>query len=114
MVTNNPLVKEQYQGEARIDYMDTDLLGVLVYVRNLIHIGHKLLTHPLSGSVKPNETFYKSVLITGFPENPDIQSINIIEECILTAQKFPPKNIPEQYKTDMQNVDFSLIESIIK
>jgi len=77
LVTNNPLVKEQYQGEARIDYMDTDLLGVLVYVRNLIHTGHKLLTHPLSGSVKPNETFYKSVLITGFPENPDIQSINI-------------------------------------
>ena len=114
LVTNNPLVQAQYRGKARVEFTDTDLLGVLIYVRNLTHKGHKLLTHPLSGSVKPNETFYKSVLITDASNIPDEQSVSIIGECILTAQKFPQKNIPEQFKNDMQIVDFSLIESIQK
>jgi len=109
LVTNNPLVKAKYQGEARVDFVDTDLLGVLVYVRNLIHKGHRLLTHPLSGSVKPNETFYKTVLITDISSKLDLQSVTIIEECVLTAQKFPPKDISEKHLHDMQIVDFSLI-----
>jgi len=109
LVTNNPLIMVQYQGDAKIDFLDTDLLGVLIYIRDHIHRGHRLLTHPLSGSVKPNENIYKSVLITGVPEKSDIQSITMIEECILMVQKFPKREIPEQYLKDMQTVDFSLI-----
>ena len=109
LVTNNPLVKAQYKGEARVEFTDTDLLGVLIYVRNLIHKGHRLLTHPLSGSVKPNETFYKSVLITDLPGEPDVKSVTIIEESILAAEKFPKRDFPEKYLHDMQVVDFSLI-----
>ena len=97
LITNNPLTKMQYKGGAKIDFVDTDLLGVLIYIRDHIHKGHRLLTHPLSGSVKPNENIYKTVLITGTPEKPDIQSITMIEECILTVQKFPKREIPAQY-----------------
>jgi len=114
LVTNNPLVQSQIQSSVRVEYTDTNLLGVLTKVRDLIHKGHRLLTHPLSGSVKPNETLYKSVLITEAKEGTDAQSVTIIENCIIAAQKFPPKQIPEKYMNDMQVVDLSLIRIVLE
>jgi len=114
IVTNNPLVKAQYQDIYRVDFIDTDLLGVLINVRDMIHKGHRLLTHPLTGSVKPNETPYKSVIISNTAVTTDLQSVTIIEECILAAKKFTQKKIPEQYLNDMQIVDLSLIRSAQK
>ena len=114
LVTNNPLVLEQYQSNFRVEYTDINLLEVMTKVRDLIHQGHRLLTHPLSGSVKPNETLYKSVLLTEAKEGTDTQSVTIIEECIITTQKFPPKQIPEKFKHDMQVVDLSLIRTALE
>ena len=113
LVTNNPLVEAHFKGTFIVDFIDADLLGVLIHTRNMIHKGHRLLTHPLMGSVKPNESPYKSVLISGtnIIENTDVQSVAIIEECIITSQKFAPKNIPEKYLKDLQMVDLSLIQS---
>jgi len=114
LITNNPLVHAQYQGKMTVEYIETDLSGILTKVRDSIHKGHRLLTHPLMGSVKPNESPYKSVLITKAHENTDVQSVSIIEECILTAQKFAPKSIPEKYLNDLQMVDLSLIRTALE
>jgi len=132
LVTNNPLVQEQYKDILKVDFLDAGLLDVLIRVRDLVHKGHRLLTHPLSGSVKPNETPYKSVLLTSSKEitvqqpekeeisgavtklRTDSQSVRIIEECIQTVQKFPQENIPEQYLNDLQTVDLSLIRSAME
>ena len=55
IITNNKYVYEKYKDTNEIKYdEDFTYLDVLEYVRNQIHKGHKLLTHPLSGSVKPN------------------------------------------------------------
>ena len=123
LVTNNPLVKEQFQSELKVEFIETDLLGILTYVRGMVHKGHMLMTHPLSGSIKPNESPYKSVLITGhmednaalfetdFNSKTDFQSVDIIEKSIQTARKFPPKHIPDHYLTDLQTVDLDMIRS---
>jgi len=113
LVTNNPLAKEWFKGKFRVDFLETDVSGVLINVRNLIHKGHHLLSHPLSGSVKPNETYYKSVAVTELKEKVDFQSVGIIEDCILSVQKFPDRKIPEEYENDMQTVDLSLIRSAL-
>jgi len=105
------LVKAQFESCTEVEYIETDLIGVLIRVRDLIHKGHRLLTHPLSGSIKPNETKYKSVLISSNTGNIDLQSVNIIGESILTAQKFPSRQFTEKYLSDMQTVDLSLIKS---
>ena len=111
LVTNNPLVEAQYKSRQKIDFIDTDLQGILTHVRDLVHKGHRLLTHPLMGSVKPNESPYKSVLISEAPETTDLQSVTIMEECIIAAQKFAQKNIHEKYLDDLQMVDLSLIQA---
>ena len=111
LITNNPLVEAQLKDMFSVEFIDTDMIGLLTHVRDLIHKGHKLLTHPLTGSVKPNETPYKSVLISSTTGKVDTQSVIIVEECIQTLQKFTPKSIPEQYLKDLQIVDLSLISS---
>ena len=112
LITNNPLVAAQCRGDFKIEYTDADLQGILIRVRDLVHIGHRLLTHPLMGSVKPNESPYKSILISGAPGKLDTESVNIIEQCIQTTQKFAKKDIPEQYLSDLQIVDLSLIRTV--
>ena len=110
LVTNNPLTKAECRDGLECKLLNTDLHGVLIYVRDLIHKGHRLLTHPMSGSIKPNETPYKSVLISGNPGKTDSESVRIIEECIQTVQKFPPKQTSQQDLKDMQIIDHSLIK----
>ena len=68
---------------------------VLQQARDLIHQHHRLVTHPLSGSIKPNETPYKSVVITDAPgPSLDINSLNIIEESLAVYEKFAAMGLP--------------------
>lgn len=62
IVTNNPLVLERLGDTHNVEYEDISYESVLERVRDKIHLGHTLLSHPLSGSVKPNETPYLSDL----------------------------------------------------
>ena len=54
IVTNNPMVMEKHGSTRNVIYKNLSYEGVLREVRDRIHEGHSMLTHPLSGSVKPN------------------------------------------------------------
>ena len=113
LVTNNPLAEAQYRDRFRIEYIETSLIDVLIRVRNHAHVGHRLLTHPLTGGLKPNDTPYKSILVSGTRGEIDEQSIRIIEDAVLIAKGFPLRQIPERYLQDLQTVDLSLIRSAL-
>ena len=51
IMTNNPLVLKKLGDTHRIVYKETSYEGLLKEVRDKIHEGHLLLSHPLSGSV---------------------------------------------------------------
>lgn len=72
IVTNNPLVVRELTGQYTVEFVDGTYHDVLVALRDQIHKGHRLYSHPLSGSVKPNETPYKSVLISIKPQSLDM------------------------------------------
>lgn len=118
IVTNNADVKYKYEDEHTIEFVDGLLLDVLVVVRDKIHEGHKLLTHPLSGSIKPNETPYKSIIITYAKGELDHDSAILISSSIETVQKFinikSPKKWSEDILEDFREIDLTLIESGIK
>lgn len=113
VVTNNPLVKEKYSAELNVDYEDIPFRSVLCKVRDMIHQGHRLLTHPLSGSVKPHETPYKSILVGKNIEKMNLDDVSIIENSIITADKFAEKfpNMPQSVREDFQLIDCTLITS---
>ena len=115
IVTNNPLVKENLIEKEMVIYVETSLEGLLKEVRNQIHQGARLLSHPLSGSVKPGETPYKSVLITKTKGKLDQDSLLLIERAIEALAKFEDKSSKygEKVLKDFQIVDFTLVESAI-
>ena len=54
VVTNNPKIFEQVRSKnAEIIYMsDSDFMEVLCKVRDFVHLGYQLLTHPIVSSIK--------------------------------------------------------------
>ena len=113
IVTNNPMVRERYSQQYDLKYEETSFVGVLKQVRYLVHRGYRLLTHPLSGSIKPNETPYKSVLLEESTGKIDEFSVRVIEEAVLTCDKFSQKKYPykKDVTRDFQFVDLTLFES---
>jgi len=112
IVTNNPLTEAMYRNAYRVECFETPG-DVLTRVRDLVHGGRLLLTHPLPGGVKPNETPYRSVLVSETSGAVDEQSLRIIEECIRIVRDFPPATIPDRFLRDLQTVDLSLIQSAL-
>ena len=118
IITNNKLVYEKYKDSREISFLENHtFLDILKFTRNKVHIGHKLYTHPLSGSIKPNETPYKSIIISKEKSSIDVKSISIIEESILTSVKFldnyPTPKWNEKILKDFRTIDLSFIENVI-
>lgn len=113
VITNNPLVRSRLDDTHEVIYLELSYEEFLKVVRDRIYEGHRLLTHPLSGSVKPKETPYKSVLISERKEKVDGESVRLIENAILVCQKFQDKSkyYKEEVYKDFQLVDWTLLES---
>ncbi|MCJ7688728.1 MAG: GrdX family protein [Clostridiaceae bacterium] len=114
IVTNNPMSKEQFENKYKMIFIEGTMMDILKNVRNNIHEGHKLLTHPLMSSVKPNETPYRTICISKEKLcEVDLQSLSIIEESIMSTEKFlndfktPEWN--EKILLDFQLIDYDLI-----
>ena len=116
IVTNNPLVKEKIEGNYNIDFVDGGILEVMEKLRDLIHTGSILLTHPLSGSVKPGQTPYKSVMIHIVKGNVDADSLLMIEDAIDNCKKFVKRvdEFREGTDEDKRFIDYTLISSGIE
>lgn len=118
IVTNNDYVRDKYKDDFDMIYVDKvdNYTGVLLKARDLIHKGYKLLTHPLSGSVKPNETPFKTIILEK-GKGLDQDGLIIIEEAIGTINKFlniektPDYN--ERVIDDCKVIDLSIIDNTI-
>ena len=117
VITNNPKVKAALEERelCAVEYHDIPLMEVFTTVRDRIHKGYRLLTHPLSGSVKPNETHFKSIGISDKPGSAiDFNSLELIEQAIAACRKFPLRYevLTPQLAEDFQTVDLTLILSV--
>lgn len=115
VITNNPLVLKEIGRTHTVVFKEISFEETLKEVRDRIHQGHTLLSHPLSGSVKPNETPYKSVMISEGKEEMDQRSVMLIEHAIEACGKFSFKSDkyqPEVY-ADFQMIDWTLLQSAI-
>ena len=118
ILTNNPLVHDCMDGHGKFTVAFRPELGyrdILVKARDMVYEGHTLYTHPLSGSVKPNETPYKSVIVSIEPHGFDAEQSEIISNSIQVFDKFPPmpRDLPESVLRDFQLIDYSLLAGAI-
>jgi hypothetical protein len=88
---------------------------VLIAVRDAVHRGSRLLTHPLCGNLRPRQQPFRSVLTE---ENPgglvDLESLSLIEEAVLVyrdCQRHPflPDDLPDEARQDYAFIDSELM-----
>ena len=109
------MVNNKFGEHYKVHFQKGNYMQVLKSTRDYIHAGHELLTHPLAGSVKPNETPYKSIMIATDKKRLNLESVKIIEDSIYTCEKFVTTTINghQDVLIDFQYIDCSLIESAI-
>lgn len=113
VITNNPMVLDKLNDTHHVIYREISYEEILKEVRDRIHEGHTLLSHPLSGSVKPNETPYKSIMISAERREIDEESVKLIENAIQACRKFIFKSdlYEESVYDDFRLIDWTLLES---
>lgn len=120
LVTNNRLCFEKYRDRVRVDYLeDGSYLDVLVRARDYVQKGSRIETHPMAGSIKPNQTPFRSVLLSDGKMDTDefIENELMIEDAVLMTKKFlsdrPVRKWDESIVNDFRQVDLELISGAI-
>lgn len=116
IITNNEWVFDKYKDKYNTLFIEGGFKDVLVKTRDKVHEGYELLTHPLASSIKPNETPYKSVIISDEKGNLNLDSVYIIENSIMSFDNFnlnKIKNITEKMKEDFKLIDLTVLESAL-
>jgi len=111
IVTNNPDVQSEHPDH--VMFVNGGVFEVFCAVRDMIHLGSRLITHPMSGSIKPNVTPYKSVIVTKDKAPMNYQSLQIIEDAIVTFNKMIKPNYTYNEATldDFRVIDLDIINS---
>lgn len=116
IITNNEWVYSKYKNIYNILYIDGSYRDVLVKTRDKVQEGYELMTHPLSSSLKPNETPYKSVIISEQKSSLNFDSLYIIENSILAYDRFYKNkliSLTEKIKEDFKLIDLTVLESAL-
>ena len=118
IISNNPLVQEKYPSQT--EYIDSDVKTVLIKARDYIHLGAKLLNHPLSGTLPYGEAVYSSLVIkeqdTHSGVVTDFYSLAFIDDAIAKFNE-PPKrnrNYDTQTLEDLKVLDFDMLNNCIQ
>ncbi len=111
VVTNNANVLHWIKDvhHAKAHYVKGHYGEVLKQVRDLVHQHYKLLTHPLSGSIKPNETPFKSIALES-GNTLDWDSLALIEKAIETYEKMQKDEVTPLWNDSILD-DFRVIDS---
>lgn len=118
IITNNPKCYEKYNAEMRVDYLpDGGYLDVLLRARSYVNDRqYCLVTHPLAGSIKPNQIPYRSIIVkdTRYDDGEYFDSCIMIESSIGTYHRImagrPLPVWPERLLDDFQDADLSLFD----
>ncbi len=118
IITNNKNVRDFFEPLEKytVEFIDGGYVEVLLKVRDYVHKNYILLTHPLSGSIKPNETPYKSIAIEK-GEQLDLFSLELIDGAIEVYEKLQHDlKTPlwrENILDDFRVIDLDLIKNAL-
>lgn len=114
IITNNPQVAARYPDAAQ--YREASVSDIFLAVRDAVHLGATLISHPLAGSVKPNENPYRSVAIAPRRGPVDPRSLALAEGAIETLRKLGRKERAYDARAleDFQVIDLDLMHSAMQ
>ena len=117
LVSNNEeLCREVQTGR----FVKGSSLDVLIRVRDGVHRGDRLLTHPLCGNLRPYQQPFRSILIEEHPgELVDLDSLSLIEEAVAVYKACEdrlllPENLTEETRADYAFIDAELMRESLE
>ena len=119
IITNNPRVNIEYSNRENVLFFpDLDQLDILKKARDYIHLGSKLIAHPMMGRIKPHETPYKSVYLEEIKGDLDFLSLQIIEDSIKETNKFLTDTYMIKYVEenlpDLAYIEYLLLKNAVE
>lgn len=87
IVTNNDRVADKYKDIMKVELVNS-YEEVLIKARDMVYDRHRLLTHPQAGSLKPNQTPYRSIIVYPSDNSSNMDDVMMIEKAIETFNKF--------------------------
>lgn len=109
IITNNPLVKENY---SNVLFIEGSVKDVLISTRNSLHEGGKLLTHPLGASLRMLLSPYRSIVVSLEKSNIDLNHLDIIESSIIKYnQHMEVRKEDSTHEKDYSIIDLTLLDS---
>ena len=114
LISNNPQVLAKYPRHTKV--VEGGVADVHNAARNQIHQGAVLINHPLAGSIKPNQSPYRSLVVSTDSGVVDFDSLSLIENALITLRKLPVLNYihSEEVLADFQLIDLDLLEAAVK
>lgn len=123
VVTNNPKVKDYFAARHlarcyKLIWVEGYTEDVLRSVRDLSHKCYRLLTHPLTGSIKPNQTPYKTVVLENTPSQvlePDsvVLAETALAKAVAMLRDRPRPEAVFRYLDDFAVIDFDFFLSYL-
>lgn len=119
LVTNNQKLLSKVLSTEFIDGSSWD---VLVRVRDLIHEGWELVSHPLYGNLRPYQQPFRSAVLTfessGSTRKIDEYSLNLIEHALSVYRSCSDRLLlrgvlPEATEMDYAYMDMELLQNTL-
>ncbi|ATW27304.1 GrdX family protein [Candidatus Formimonas warabiya] len=112
IITNNPAVAEKYDN---VLFVEGSVEETLIKVRDLVHQGYELISHPLAASLRMIFSPYRSVIIGKRNEKVDFLSAEVIEDSIIKYKRhMDHRKTDTAHSDDYQAIDLILLESALK
>lgn len=111
IITNNPLVAEKYKN---VLWTDGSVEKTLIIVRDFIHQGYELVSHPLAASLRMLFSPYRSVIVSNKKAKLNFEHAQIIEDSIIKYKKHMDlRKTDEKTRDDYKKIDLLLLEAAL-
>lgn len=111
-ITNNPMLRI-HEG-LLTDYKKQSVTELYQRTISELRKGYRLLLHPLSGSIRPDQSPYKSILVTLDQSEPDQEGIRLTEQAVRYMKDMPLYGRKicwnQEARLDFQYIDKDIIE----
>ncbi|WP_407313540.1 GrdX family protein [Desulfosporosinus sp. SB140] len=111
IITNNPAVAEK---KDNVLFVEGSVEETLIKVRDLVHEGYELISHPLAASLRVMFSPFRSVILSEKSETMDILSAEIIEDSIIKYKRHMDfRNSDTVNSADYKMIDLILLETAL-
>lgn len=118
IITNNPKVYNFYKETDEIIFLKgKTLLQLLEEINNYVIKGHKILSDPIVSHIENSSNPFKTILISKYPAENNMSSLDIIGGVLQIAEKLPaplPFTTDENILEEFRFIDLNLIINSIK